>query len=89
MSLVGPRPALPEQVAACPAAATERLAALPGITGPRQVSGRADVGFDDVVRLDIGRARRDACGRPCVPGAHRRRRAVGPRRLLTGRAAQG
>lgn len=57
MSLVGPRPALPEEVAAYPAPALERLAALPGITGPWQVSGRADVSFDDMVRLDVGYAR--------------------------------
>ena len=57
MSLVGPRPALPEEVAAYPAAALERLAALPGITGPWQVSGRADIGFDEMVRLDVAYVR--------------------------------
>jgi lipopolysaccharide/colanic/teichoic acid biosynthesis glycosyltransferase len=53
MSLVGPRPALPAEVAAYPAHARERLAALPGITGLWQVSGRADVSFDDMVTLDV------------------------------------
>ena len=53
MSLVGPRPALPEEVAAYPATAMERLAVTPGITGLWQISGRADVGFDDMVALDI------------------------------------
>jgi lipopolysaccharide/colanic/teichoic acid biosynthesis glycosyltransferase len=53
MSLVGPRPALPAEVAAYPAAAMERLAVLPGITGLWQVSGRADVSFDDMVALDV------------------------------------
>lgn len=57
MSLVGPRPALPEEVAAYPAPALERLAVLPGITGPWQVAGRADLGFDDMVALDIGYVR--------------------------------
>lgn len=57
MSLVGPRPALPQEVAAYPAAALERLAALPGITGVWQVSGRADVGFDDMIRMDVDYAR--------------------------------
>lgn len=45
MSLVGPRPALPEEVAAYPTPALERLCALPGITGPWQVAGRAVLGL--------------------------------------------
>lgn len=57
MSLVGPRPALPEEVAAYPEPALERLAALPGITGPWQVSGRAEVGFDEMVQLDLAYVR--------------------------------
>jgi lipopolysaccharide/colanic/teichoic acid biosynthesis glycosyltransferase len=57
MSLVGPRPALPEEVRAYPASAMERLAVLPGITGLWQVSGRAEVGFDDMVRMDLAYAR--------------------------------
>jgi lipopolysaccharide/colanic/teichoic acid biosynthesis glycosyltransferase len=57
MSLVGPRPALPEEVAAYPAGAEARLAALPGITGVWQVSGRADVSFEDMVRMDVAYAR--------------------------------
>ena len=57
MSLVGPRPALPEEVAAYPAHATERLAALPGITGAWQVAGRADLGFDEMLALDVGYVR--------------------------------
>lgn len=57
MSLVGPRPALPAEVAAYPAPARERLAALPGITGEWQVSGRADISFDDMIALDVGYVR--------------------------------
>jgi lipopolysaccharide/colanic/teichoic acid biosynthesis glycosyltransferase len=57
MSLVGPRPALPEEVRAYPAQAMERLSVLPGITGVWQVSGRAEVGFDEMVTMDIGYAR--------------------------------
>ena len=57
MSLVGPRPALPEEVAAYPQAALERLSVLPRITGLWQVSGRAEVGFDDMVRMDLAYAR--------------------------------
>ncbi len=53
MSLVGPRPALPAEVAEYPAAALGRLEALPGITGVWQVSGRAEVGFDEMVRMDL------------------------------------
>ena len=58
MSLVGPRPALPEEVAAYPARAMGRLAVLPGITGPWQVSGRAEIGFDEMVELDLDYARK-------------------------------
>lgn len=58
MSLVGPRPALAREVALYPAAAFERLAVLPGITGAWQVAGRADLGFDDMVALDVDYVRR-------------------------------
>ena len=57
MSLVGPRPALPEEVAAYPVRALGRLAVLPGITGPWQVSGRAEIGFDEMVEMDLDYAR--------------------------------
>jgi len=53
MSLVGPRPALPAEVARYLAPARARLQGLPGITGLWQVSGRADLGFDEMVALDI------------------------------------
>jgi lipopolysaccharide/colanic/teichoic acid biosynthesis glycosyltransferase len=57
MSLVGPRPALPQEVAAYPAKAMGRLAVLPGITGVWQVSGRAEVGFDAMISMDLAYAR--------------------------------
>lgn len=57
MSLVGPRPALPQEVAAYPAFAMERLRVLPGITGAWQVAGRADLGFDEMVALDVSYVR--------------------------------
>jgi exopolysaccharide biosynthesis WecB/TagA/CpsF family protein len=57
MSIVGPRPALPEEVAAYPKRALGRLVAKPGITGLWQVSGRADVGFDKMVDLDLAYVR--------------------------------
>ncbi|MEP3346661.1 MAG: WecB/TagA/CpsF family glycosyltransferase [Litoreibacter sp.] len=53
MSIVGPRPALPEEVKKYPTRALGRLDAKPGITGLWQVAGRADIGFDKMVDLDI------------------------------------
>jgi lipopolysaccharide/colanic/teichoic acid biosynthesis glycosyltransferase len=63
MSLVGPRPALPEEVAAYPAAAMGRLAGLPGITGVWQVSGRAEVSFEAMVAMDVGYLAAPSLGR--------------------------
>jgi lipopolysaccharide/colanic/teichoic acid biosynthesis glycosyltransferase len=53
MSVVGPRPALPDEVAQWPADAHDRLRVLPGITGMWQVSGRSDTTFDEYKRLDM------------------------------------
>jgi lipopolysaccharide/colanic/teichoic acid biosynthesis glycosyltransferase/F0F1-type ATP synthase assembly protein I len=53
MSLVGPRPPLPEEVAAYPDDLRRRLAVKPGMTGLWQVSGRADLPWDEAVRLDL------------------------------------
>ncbi|WP_435231066.1 sugar transferase [Pseudopelagicola sp. nBUS_20] len=53
MSLVGPRPALTCEVEKYPEYAHERHAVLPGITGLWQVSGRADVGFDEMISMDV------------------------------------
>ncbi|WP_205320124.1 sugar transferase [Notoacmeibacter marinus] len=57
MSIVGPRPALPDEVAAYPPEAHERLAARPGLTGLWQVSGRAEIGFDKMVEMDVAYVR--------------------------------
>ncbi|WP_223423694.1 WecB/TagA/CpsF family glycosyltransferase [Tateyamaria pelophila] len=57
MSIVGPRPSLPSEVAAYPARAYGRLAVKPGITGIWQVSGRADVSFDKMIDMDLAYAR--------------------------------
>ncbi len=57
MSIVGPRPALPSEVAAYPDHAMARLRAAPGITGLWQVSGRADLSFDAMIALDVAYAR--------------------------------
>jgi lipopolysaccharide/colanic/teichoic acid biosynthesis glycosyltransferase len=53
MSLVGPRPALVEEVDAYPKRALHRLSVPPGITGLWQVSGRAEIGFDEMIDLDL------------------------------------
>lgn len=52
MSLVGPRPVPPYEVAEYQASEMERLAALPGITGLWQVNGRGELPFSEMVRLD-------------------------------------
>jgi lipopolysaccharide/colanic/teichoic acid biosynthesis glycosyltransferase len=54
MSVVGPRPALASEVRGYSPWHRARLAVRPGITGAWQVSGRAEVGFDDCIRLDLG-----------------------------------
>ncbi|HTK04295.1 MAG TPA: sugar transferase [Candidatus Eisenbacteria bacterium] len=53
MSLVGPRPHLPEEVAKYDDRQRRVLTVKPGITGMAQVSGRADLNFNEEVRLDI------------------------------------
>ena len=53
MSLVGPRPALPSEVALYTPHQCLRLGVLPGLTGLWQVSGRADLSFERAVELDL------------------------------------
>ncbi len=53
MSLIGPRPAIPAEVAQYEPWHLRRLEVAPGISGMWQVSGRSDVGFDEMVLLDI------------------------------------
>lgn len=53
LSLVGPRPCLPEEHALFPPAHRERFETLPGITGYWQVSGKNGTTFDEMVALDV------------------------------------
>ena len=53
MSVIGPRPALPEEVEKYEAWQKQRLEVLPGISGLPQISGRSDLTFDEMCLLDI------------------------------------
>ncbi|MED4281725.1 sugar transferase [Priestia megaterium] len=53
MSLVGPRPPLPREVDEYTLYQKQRLLVTPGCTGLWQVSGRNNVGFDEMVELDL------------------------------------
>ena len=54
MSLVGPRPPIPYELAAYQTWHRRRLLEVkPGITGLWQVTGRSSVNFDEMVRLDL------------------------------------
>lgn len=53
MSLVGPRPQMPSEVADYEEWHMQRLAVTPGLTGLWQVNGRSNLSFDEMVRLDL------------------------------------
>ncbi len=53
MSLVGPRPPIPYEVEKYQHRHLRRLAALPGLTGLWQVSGRCETTFEEMVQLDL------------------------------------
>jgi lipopolysaccharide/colanic/teichoic acid biosynthesis glycosyltransferase len=53
MSLVGPRPPLPREVAQYTQYDKQRLLVTPGCTGLWQVSGRSNIGFKEMVELDL------------------------------------
>jgi lipopolysaccharide/colanic/teichoic acid biosynthesis glycosyltransferase len=53
MSIVGPRPGLPPEVAKYEAWHRQRLEVPPGISGLWQVSGRSELSFDEMCMLDV------------------------------------
>jgi lipopolysaccharide/colanic/teichoic acid biosynthesis glycosyltransferase len=53
MSLVGPRPPIPSEVAEYGSSERRRLEVIPGLTCIWQVSGRSEIPFEDQVRLDV------------------------------------
>ncbi|MGB3256812.1 MAG: sugar transferase, partial [Ornithinimicrobium sp.] len=53
MSLVGPRPPLPREVAEYEDDTHRRLLVKPGMTGLWQISGRSDLSWEEAVRLDL------------------------------------
>ncbi|QXG74970.1 sugar transferase [Modestobacter sp. L9-4] len=53
MSLVGPRPPLPAEVARYDSQVSRRLLVTPGLTGLWQISGRSDLPWEEAVRLDL------------------------------------
>ncbi|GAA2749603.1 sugar transferase [Amnibacterium kyonggiense] len=53
MSLIGPRPPLPREVAAYEGRVNRRLLIKPGITGLWQVSGRSNLSWEESVKLDL------------------------------------
>ena len=54
MSVVGPRPPLPEEVARYDQTYATRMLVKPGITGPWQVSGRSNLTAEESEALDVG-----------------------------------
>jgi lipopolysaccharide/colanic/teichoic acid biosynthesis glycosyltransferase len=53
MSLVGPRPPIPYEVAMYSDRHLQRLQTIPGMTGLWQVKGRGELGFEEMVNLDL------------------------------------
>ena len=89
MSLVGPRPPLPQEVARYDGDVARRLLVKPGITGLWQVSGRSDLTLGGrhpprpLLRRELVAHRR-----PDHPVEDVRRSGPGPRSVLTGRSRE-
>ena len=62
MTLVGPRPAIPYEVAEYPNWYLRRFSVKPGLTGLWQVSGRSERTYEEMVRLDIEYTERRSLG---------------------------
>jgi lipopolysaccharide/colanic/teichoic acid biosynthesis glycosyltransferase len=62
MSLVGPRPPIPYEVAVYQPWHLGRLAAPPGLTGLWQITARNQVSFDEMVRMDLDYIERQSLG---------------------------
>jgi len=60
MSLVGPRPPIPEEVARYEPWQLKRLSVRPGLTCLWQISGRSRIGFEEWMRLDLQYIRRQS-----------------------------
>lgn len=60
MSLVGPRPCLPEEYDFLSPRQKERVAGLPGLTGSWQVNGKNHLTFSEMIRMDIDYLRRSS-----------------------------
>ncbi|MEN0045394.1 MAG: sugar transferase, partial [Pseudomonadota bacterium] len=57
MSIVGPRPMVPDELERYGDKLSRVLSVKPGLTGPWQVSGRSDTTYDERIRLDYAYAR--------------------------------
>lgn len=62
MSLVGPRPPLPQEAVVYTAQDALRLAVMPGMTGLWQISGRSDLSFAESIALDLDYVDRRSLG---------------------------
>ena len=62
MTLVGPRPSIPYEVAEYPSWYLQRFSVKPGLTGLWQVSGRSERTYEEMVRLDIEYTERRSLG---------------------------
>ena len=85
MTLIGPRPTVPSQVAAYTDRQRRRLDVKPGLTGWAQVNGRASLPWSERIELDLHYIEhRSLAARPADPRAHRPHPARRPRALQLG-----